>query len=299
MVPGEFRLNLTAIIPTRNRPEQVCRLVKDLREWNCEVIVVDDYSQMSVVVEGAKVVRNPRRLGGSESWNVGGKQAKSDWLFLIADDLVPSPGLRAFIENLLPKLKMRDVVGFRIVGFNRMGSRTVKLPYRDSTVARVLNILFGTDTSPHTGPSRFTTGAMIFHSKFFASLGGFDSRTYAGNGFREESDLQLRARQKGGRLLYIEDPFFYHLNVTGGYQKGRSENELYFMRNQTIFALKTARLSSLPMIAGYGAYLLAYGLPMCTIVRGIAEGAAKMIRDKSLSTTPKDISETREDETFD
>lgn len=261
--------------------------------------MVDDCSQRPVVVDGARIVRNPIRLGGSGSWNVGSRLARSDWLLLIADDLVPSPGLGRFTEDLLPKLESKDVIGFRIVGFNRMGSRTVKLPYRTSTISRMLNILFGVDISSHTGSSRFTTGAMLFHSKFFTSLGGFDSLTYAGNGFREESDLQLRARQRGARLVYVEDPFFYHLDVTGGYQKGHSENEFYFMRNQTIFALKTARLASLPMIAGYGAYLLAYGLRMPTIVRGIADGAAKVLQDKTLSMTPKAVSGRGEARTFD
>src|SRR6266571_4125253 len=126
MVPGELRLNLTAVIATHNRAEQVQRLVKELKGWNCEVIVVDDHSLQPVAVEGARIIRNPQRLGGSESWNVGCRHANSDWLLLIADDLVPSLGMARFIDELLPRLKTRDVVGFRIVGFNKLGSRTVK-----------------------------------------------------------------------------------------------------------------------------------------------------------------------------
>ncbi len=277
-------MNLTVVIATRNRAEQVCRLVEELEGWNCEVIVVDDYSQRPIVVEGARVIRNPERLGGGESWNVGCRQANSDWLLLIADDLVPSLGLARFIEGLLPRLEIRDVVGFRIVGVNRLGSKTVKLPYRNTTFSRMLNVLFGVDVSLRTGPSRFTTGAMMFHSEFFASLGGFDSRTYAGNGFREESDLQWRARRMGGRMTYVEDPFFQHLDTTGGYEKRHSKNEFYYMRNQTIFALRTSRLSSLAMIAGFGGYLLANGLRISTIVRGIAHGVVIELQGSSPTT---------------
>ena len=279
-------MNLAVVIATRNRAEHVRRLVKELSGWNCEAIVVDDYSQRPLAVEGARIIRNSRRLGGGESWNVGCRHANSDWLLLIADDLVPGPGLASFIDKLLPRLETRDVVGFRIVGFNRIGSRRVKLPYRNTTFSRMLNILFGVDVSLRTGPSRFTTGAMMFHSEFFASLGGFDSRTFAGNGFREESDLQWRARRMGGRLTYVEDPSFQHLDATGGYQKRYSENEFYYMRNQTIFAFRTARLSSLAMIAGFGAYLLANGLRISTILRGISQGA-KIGASRPVSSTTR------------
>lgn len=284
-------MNLTVIVPTRNRPERAKRLVKDLNDWNCEVIVVDDNSQQPVITDGATVVRNTRRLGGSESWNVGCKYATRDWLLLMADDLVPSPGLAHYIERLLPTLKPRDVIGFRIVGFNNLGSRTVKLPYQNTVASRILNIAFGVDVISHTGASRFTTAAMIIHSKFFASLGGFDYRTYAGNGFREESDLQWRARKMGGSLMYIADPFFQHLNVPGGYQKVRSENEFYYMRNQTIFALRTSPVASPVLIAGFGVWLLARGLPIPTLVRGVAQGLAVVV--SGINGTTGDLPETR------
>src|SRR5207245_5791689 len=128
--------------------------------------------------------------------------------------------------------------------------------YRNTGIFRMMNILFGVDISPRSGPSRFLQTAMMFRSQFFLSLGGFDSRTYTGNGFREESDLQWRARKMGGRLTYIEDPFFLHLNIAGGHQKRYRQNEVYFMRNQTIFALRSSRLASLVMIDSFVAYLL-------------------------------------------
>ncbi len=276
-------MNLTAVIATRNRAQQVRRLVNQLNDWHCEIIVVDDHSQEPVSVDGARVIRNCHRLGGSESWNVGSAKAESDWLLLIADDLLPSPGLQHFIEELLPKLETKDVVGFRIVGFNRMGSKTVKLPYRTTTISRILNILFGVDISHHSGRSKFTTGAMIFHRNFFSQLGGFDSLTYAGNGFREESDLQWRARNVGGRLTYIEDPFFEHADVPGGYQKRHSENDVYYMRNQTIFALRTGGLASPVMISGFGTWLLVRGVGISALIKGTAQGISKVVHDRPSS----------------
>ena len=270
-------MNLTVVIPTHNRAEQAERLVKELNGLNCEIILVDDHSEPPVVVDGAKVIRNPRRLGVGESRNIGCRQAKSHWLLLLDDDLVPGPGLASFIDELLPRLKPTDVVGFRFVGSNIMGGRVVE--YRDTTFSRILNILFGVDISPNTGPSRFIPApAMMFRSDFFASLGGFDSRTYGGNGFRESSDLQWRARKMGGRLFYVEDPFFQHLNIPGGHEKGHSENDVYFMRNQTIFALRSGGLAALAMIAGFGAYMLVKGFPISAMVKGVAKGLAATLK---------------------
>ena len=268
-------MNLTIVIPTRDRPEQVHRLVRELDGFNHEIIVVAD-PQRPVVVNGARVISTPPRLGSGESRNIGGRQASHDWLLFIDDDHFPSPGLCRFIDQLLPRLKPKDIIGFRVVGSNDMGSSTIR--YRYTGAFRMLNILFGVDISSHGGPSRFVPVAMIFPSRFFASLGGFDSRTYRGNGFREESDLQWRARKMGGRITYVEDPFFLHLNIPGGHNKRKSENDVYYMRNQTIFALKTAPLASLVMIASFGAYLLAKGIQISTLVKGVAQGLATVLQ---------------------
>jgi len=277
MVLGEPCLNLTVIIPTRNRPEQAQRRVDELKNLNCEVTVVDDCSQTPVEVHGAKIVRNHQRLGASESWNVGSKLANHDWLFLLSDDLVPSAGLTRFVNELIPKLDSRDVVGFRISGVITLGTRTVQL-FRNTLISRILNIIFGVDISRHTGPSRFTPSPMLFHSELFASLGGFDSHTYGGNGFREESDLQWRAGRKGARLIYVEDPYFEHLNIPGGYEKRRvSANDFYYMRNQTVFALRKKSPASVVMIAAFGTYMLTRGLRLSMLVRGIAQGFAAVI----------------------
>ncbi len=274
-------MNLTVIIPTRNRAEHVQRLVKDLNRLNCEIIVIDDYSEKPVVVAGAKVIRNSQRLGVGESRNIGCGQAKCGWLLLLDDDVVPSQNLASFIDELLPILKTKDIVGFRIIGFNTVGSRTVRAETSDQRTlyVRMLNIVFGVDISPYTGPSRFTPApAMIIHSDFYASLGGYDSHAYGGNAFRLSSDLQLRAHKMGGRLLYVEDPFFEHLNIPGGHKKGHSENDIYYMRNQTIFAFRNGGPASIVKIAAFGTYMFTKGFRISSLVKGMAQGLSVVLR---------------------
>ena len=175
MVLGELCLNLTIVIPTRNRTKQVRWLVHKLKPLNSELIVVDDYSQRPVMVDGATVVRNPRRLGSGESRNVGCRLAKSNWLLLIDDDLAPSAGLVRFIDRLLPTLKCKDIIGFRIVGSNKVGSRSIT--YRFTGLFRVLNILFGVDISPRTGRLGFSR-APCYSRPVFSSRSEDSIRKY-------------------------------------------------------------------------------------------------------------------------
>jgi GT2 family glycosyltransferase len=276
MATGELGLNLTVVIATRNRPEQISQLVRGLESWDCEVIVVDDFSQHPIEMSTVKVIRNSQRLGSSESWNIGGRQAKRDWLLLIADDLIPEPQLPEFIKGILPNLKPLDIIGFRIVGVDAVASRVVG--FQDTLVSRIANILFGVDISQNL-ISSFVPGAMILHKRFFDALGGFDSLLFGGNGFREETDLQWRARMKGGRLIYIKNPFFNHLHVTGGHEKSKSLNDVYYIRNQTIFALRSTGLASIVTIPAFGVYLLANRMSMSTLARGVADGITTVLRN--------------------
>ena len=78
-----------------------------------EIIVVAD-QQDRIAVKGAKIVKVPPKLGSDESRNTGCRQAQRGWLLLIDDNLVPSPGLACFINELLPRLN-RDFVGWPLV----------------------------------------------------------------------------------------------------------------------------------------------------------------------------------------
>jgi GT2 family glycosyltransferase len=276
MAIGELGLNLTVVIATRNRPEQSRQLVRGLESWECEVIVVDDFSRHPIQMSRVNVIRNSQRLGSSESWNIGARQAKNDWLLLIADDLIPESQLPEFIKGILPNLKPLDIIGFRIVGVNAVASRVVG--FQNTLVSRIANILFGVDISQNS-VSSFVPGAMIIQKNFFNALGGFNSLLFGGNGFREETDLQWRARMKGGRLIYIKNPFFHHLHVPGGHEKSTSLDDIYYMRNQTIFALRSTGLASLVTIPAFGAYLLANRMSVSTLARGVADGITTVLRN--------------------
>ena len=92
--------------------------------------------------------------------------------------------------------------------------------------------------------------------------------------------------------MFIENPFFEHLDIPGGHQKGHSENDMYFMRNQTIFALRSGGIAALAMIAGFGAYMIFKGFRISGLVRGIALGLSVVLQSQIVLSLKEPLNST-------
>jgi glycosyltransferase involved in cell wall biosynthesis len=87
---------VSAVIPTRNRPELVCRAVQSALSQtysNLEVVVVVDGPDPSTVkaleqlnAPRLRVVALKDNVGGSEARNIGAREAKGEWIALLDDD---------------------------------------------------------------------------------------------------------------------------------------------------------------------------------------------------------------------
>jgi glycosyltransferase involved in cell wall biosynthesis len=87
---------VTAVIPTRNRPELVTRAVRSALEQTYQrmevVVVIDgpDAATESVFAqiqdERLRVIRLPQPVGGSGARNVGVQAARGEWIGLLDDD---------------------------------------------------------------------------------------------------------------------------------------------------------------------------------------------------------------------
>ena len=90
--------DVTAVIPTRNRPELVQRAVRSALTQtyrNLEVLVVVDGPDTSTVAvlkafeqtdERLRVIALEESVGGAEARNVGAKAARGKWVALLDDD---------------------------------------------------------------------------------------------------------------------------------------------------------------------------------------------------------------------
>jgi glycosyltransferase involved in cell wall biosynthesis len=87
---------VSAVIPTRNRPDLVCRAVKSVLAQTfieLEVVVVVDGPDPATVAtleqlrdSRVRVISLDQSVGGAEARNVGAREARGEWVALLDDD---------------------------------------------------------------------------------------------------------------------------------------------------------------------------------------------------------------------
>ena len=100
-----FMIEVSVIIPTCNRPDDLARCLRALEpqtgQHSYEVIVSDDsrddstQAMLQTQFPTVKITTGPRRGPGANR-NVGALQASGKWLIFIDDDVIPAPG---FLES--------------------------------------------------------------------------------------------------------------------------------------------------------------------------------------------------------
>ena len=202
---------ISAIVPTFNRADMVCRCVQSIldTEWpELEVIVVDDCSPddtMNKVKErfGDKVkyIRNERNSFQAVSRNNGAKIATGDYLFFLDDDNVVDRRIfiemtQAFSENaklglVAPMaIHMRpgknNVIWSLGSDFNRWTSQP-----KDYCPNLPVAELPG---SPASYPTSYYPNGFMVPRKVFDEVGGFDEKYVQ---IFEESDFGWKIREAG------------------------------------------------------------------------------------------------------
>jgi glycosyltransferase involved in cell wall biosynthesis len=87
---------VTVVIPTRNRPDVVCRAVRSALSQtylNLEVVVVVDGPDPATVAtlealheKRLRIIALPANVGGCEARNIGVRNARGQWIALLDDD---------------------------------------------------------------------------------------------------------------------------------------------------------------------------------------------------------------------
>jgi GT2 family glycosyltransferase len=255
MLPNR-KLTVSVIIPTRDRPEALGRLLDRLGDFNqlAEIIVVDEASDPPVALSDPKitVIRHVRPKYLSAARNSGAILATGDVLIFVDDDCVLDGEAIRFLGGALAGEPSIGVAGPVIAYLEEpstiWSAGNVRRRWTDRAHYRAQGLPLGRAT-------RLSPDCMEFPSVFairrdlFRQLGGFDATNYPMH--MSEGDLCQRARMLGYKVRLVPDAVVWHdipvhsswmrrLHVVGwrAYFVGR--DRVVFMRHSPVSAAERA-----------------------------------------------------------
>ncbi len=239
---------ITIVVPTRNRAFSLRVVAPSYFEQALvdEIIFVSDAGDddtPELIAEmtqrypavRAEVVRNPKRLGASQSRNVGVGHARNDLILFCDDDEYLEPGYARTCLEKLEQLKAGAVSGRRIYmqtgdtpegAVQRFGTglRNTK-PFRYLLCEMVNGAKFEGDLSvPHTN-------AVILTRRELLVKYPFDGHYARGNGYREETDYQMNLFVHDYPIYITNDVHSIHLplsQVRSGGQRTQPFKKIYW-----------------------------------------------------------------------
>lgn len=197
--------NVTIIIPTYTNLIGFRKLINKLKLRSYPIIVIDNQpnEEKQKLCENGNMHYFPQRknIGFSSAINLGVKQAKTEWILILNDDIVIKDN--DIINKLVDFAEKNSYSAVSPVLKDRRGN-IENLGYRVLPIGRVeLNF----DKSPLTplyqeennivdqrGIDGLTAACLVMKKKDFKAIGGLDARFFA---YLEDVDLFLRMKKRG------------------------------------------------------------------------------------------------------
>ncbi len=288
----------TIIIPTFNRKLSLLRLLASLarqKKLNEQIIIVEQQVRNE---QSIRAFAMDRKLNlnyhflpipsTASAMNVGVQMAKGEYILFLDDDVIVRPGLLA---NHIKNFDDRSIAA--TVG--RVVTKGQPIETHRIDVGRV-NWL-GIHSDGYSSTIRQEVDSVIgcnmcWRKIVYTRLGGIDEQ-FTGNAMRLESDLALRAKKAGYKIIFEATAVVEHYRAeTGGARKSEDRIQWYFdfFSNETYFFLKhrphmllslflmTKIEWALRCMFGFGREVSM--LSMVTPARGVLDGIRKYKRYK-------------------
>ncbi len=297
-------MTVSVVIVTMNRPEHVKTCLRHLREQTRlpeEIILVDaskDGRTREVVesFDGVLYLHNPAGYGHmTMSRNMGLVRSSGDIVAFIDDDAYADP---TWLEELVASYEEdeRGEVG-AIGGRAKQGDRPPEPWVEVDKIGKLmpngeLYAGFDTDSGRVQDVDHMIGCNMSFRRETLAQLGGFRD-DFPGTEVCEESDICLRVRRIGKRILYNPKALVVHMGAP--HFKGRRfdarynyysarNNCLLLIRNYGLFSmifvrflLRMTRDRMRDLVKEMGSSVYRIGAYMVGLCTGICVGVAKRV----------------------
>ena len=242
-------IKASIIIPTYNRGKLLCNTLTNLigqLPTDAEIVVVDQSDEVcSELMEIAKNHSTQIHYykifvkGLPHARNYGLKRAIGEIIIFCDDDVIPGPN---FIENHLQNYKGKEVggVGGRII---LKGNQSHDNSNHNKTIGKVrwwdAYLIDNFDATERAYIDHVQGCNMSFRKEALIKAGGFDER-FGGSAHLEETDLCLRIRRGGYKIVFDPKAELIHLKDTKGGCRAENYKQWFYWygHNNMLFFLK-------------------------------------------------------------